>query len=113
MNNPLDRITELIKRTGDTVVVLDSAGHPAYVILAFGKYEESISSPHSVPKRGGVWGGDGHSGKDVDNHFEPASAWEPPSTAFEPMIEQNSLNVAKNQQKDEAHEEKYYFEPIS
>ena len=113
MNNPLDRIADLIKRTGDTVVVLDSAGQPAYVILAFDKYEQSVGLPPAAAKPSSRRFEEYHSGKDVDNHVDSVSHWEPPHAEFEPMISKDSLNTEKNNQKEESQEEKYYFEPIS
>lgn len=116
MANPLDRITNLIKKTGDTIVVLDSEGHPAYVVLSFDKYEKGEGmaepayqpAPVAEPQEAPAHWENQNSGEHVDN-------WYSENAKFAPISDENSLNQAEKSDKNDDHvgsEEKYYFEPI-
>lgn len=42
MPNPLEKIIDLIKKTGDNCIVLDQNGNPAYVLVDFNNYQKMI-----------------------------------------------------------------------
>ena len=45
---PFSKIIDLAKKTGDTCIVLDAAGEPAYVLLPFGVYERLAAGKAEV-----------------------------------------------------------------
>lgn len=119
MPNPLDKVIELIKQTGDNCIMLDDQGYPAYVVMSFDKYQNMAVSGNNFAK---------NSQKDVvdqvneeiaslHNDSEAHSTVE--SSDFQPVREiltpisgENSLDSAKNDIAGEKDGEKYYFEPI-
>ena len=48
MSNSLEKIIDLIKKTGDNCVVLDHEGNPAYVLMSLEDYENIVSAKSEV-----------------------------------------------------------------
>jgi hypothetical protein len=44
----LDKIIDLINKTGDSCIILDAEGNPAYVISSFGRYNDLVSGKQEV-----------------------------------------------------------------
>lgn len=103
-NNPLDKVIDLIKKTGDNCIIVDSAGNPNYVVMDFGKYQRMHQGNHHVDKYDAL----DNATMEAENASEMAKS----NQADDPFIEQNSLNEAENKADSEKTEEKYYFEPI-
>lgn len=119
MPNPLDKVIELIKQTGDNCIMLDNQGYPAYVVMSFDKYQELASSGNNLAK---------NSQKDVISQVNEelaslhddsealntieSSDFEPEQEILTPISGENSLDSAKNDIAGEKDGEKYYFEPI-
>lgn len=108
MANPLDKVINLIKKTGDNCIVLDSDGNPAYVVSSFDKYEASI-----------LGGADQDRSPKVDKKIDNTDTWNSgddnysgaENDIFGSFDEKKSLNQAENSEEDKS-EQKYYFEPI-
>ena len=126
MPNPLDKVIDLIKKTGDNCIVLDESGHPAYVVMDFDKYQGMVMAKQNVA---------GLTEDQLLNKINhDVSSWKQNSPEIEsntealvdvedvdlsgnvetltPLGEKNSLNEAKNEEDEEHQGEKYYFEPI-
>lgn len=124
MANPLEKIIDLIKQTGDNCVVLDADGNPAYVILSFEDYQKILAGKPNIAALTeeqlldkvnadiAAWKAS-HDGEEVDNWptVEPVAA--EPKKEIKPAIsEENWLNQAKISQDVEGADDKYYFEPV-
>lgn len=89
MENPLVKIAELVKATGDNCVVLDSEGNPAYVIVSFEKYQQLVENK----------------GK---NQVLPYSERLPFDTEKKANISQKNTES----EKEDVADKRYQFEPI-
>ncbi|MFA5021646.1 MAG: hypothetical protein WC508_01000 [Patescibacteria group bacterium] len=124
MPNNLEKIIDLIKKTGDNCIVLDSTGQPAYVVTTFSAYQNLVSGKNEVV---------GLSeeqllekiNRDVANwkataQEEKLNNWQALESAMAEIIkpklvakqEEKTLNQAKSSQNPGESEQKYYFEPI-
>ena len=106
----LEKIINLIKKTGDNCIILDQNGEPTYVVLDFDKYQKLISSN---PKTANL--------SDIDKTNQEIASWkaeqEPENLDNWPVPEESeegkkSLKQAKNTPDLADSKEKYYFEPI-
>lgn len=128
MQNPLNKVIDLIKKTGDNCIVLDESGNPSYVVMDFDKYQSIAVAKENVA---GLTqdqlldkiNHDVSSWKETSPEIEPEPNPEALADIEEveigenkevltPIGEENSLNKAKNEEKEEHTGEKYYFEPI-
>ncbi len=50
MNGQFKRILDLVRRTGDRMIVTDADGESAYVVMGLDQYEDLITSGHGAPK---------------------------------------------------------------
>ena len=103
-------IMELIKKTNDRCIVLDSANNSAYVILPFKEYENIVKGQVNISKLTeeellskinhdiAIW---------KANQPEEDFEWE--SSDF---LSKESENIDLKEDFFEEEEEKYYFEPI-
>ena len=137
MTNPLDQIIELIKKTGDNVIVVDSGGNPRYVVMDFKRYHRiaagrpevaGLSEEEMLSKINrdiALWKANNDESVDRFDQIETAIAQAKPVKPVdktsqnqgltELFSEENSLNLAKKEDIRENSgetEEKYYFEPI-
>lgn len=48
MNNPLNKIINLAKRTGDRVIVTDTEGSEAFVVMNLDEYEKMIGAKDEI-----------------------------------------------------------------
>jgi len=127
MPQGLEKIIQLVKKTGDNCIILDSQGNPAYVITDFDKYENLALNRSNLSKLSenelidkinndvAEW----KSGQDVDNQDN----WHSVQSAIEDIkkshgfteeieeTEEKELDLAKNDGEEET-DQKYYFEPI-
>ena len=103
-NNPLDKVIELIKKTGDNCIIVDSAGNPNYVVMDFGKYQRMHQGNHHVDRYDAL--------EDAIEEAENAPKVVESDQTGDPFVEQESLNEAENKADSDKSEEKYYFEPI-
>ncbi|MBI3291155.1 hypothetical protein HYZ76_02620 [Candidatus Falkowbacteria bacterium] len=124
MANSLAKIVELIKKTGDNCVVLDSAGNPAYAVISFDDYRslvlgkaqiKGLTEEQLLEKINfdiATW--------KESAQEESLDDWEAISSSIEdvkipdisPFLDRKSLNIDKKEQIADKPEEKYYFEPI-
>lgn len=136
MPNPLDKIVNLIKKTGDNSIILDSHGEPQYVVMSFEKYQKMVTADkdlagltesqllEKINEDVAAWrqSNAGNSEimenlselPDVNNQVTNSVL---PSAEVEKSLEspENSLNEAKNNSTTDSNdhnEDKYYFEPI-
>src|SRR3989338_1192540 len=124
MSNPLEKIIDLVKKTGDNCVVLDYQGNPTYVIMAFNNYQRLVAGQSEVSgltedqlldkinRDIANWKAT-QSTLESDNwqSFESAVS-DIKGSAPASAVDQNPLNQANNNQNSAATDEKYYFEPI-
>jgi hypothetical protein len=124
MPNSLEKIIELIKKTGDNCIVLDKDGSPAYVIVSFSDYQKIVLGKSEVAgltenellskinRDIAAWKGT-QEAENLDNWQEIESAIEGvKKISSRPTEEEKSLNQANNDQDSKDSDEKYYFEPI-
>ncbi|MDD2806921.1 MAG: hypothetical protein PHW95_00140 [Patescibacteria group bacterium] len=121
MPNSLEKIIELIKKTGDNCVVLDSSGNPAYVVLSFDDYKKLVADKseiadltedellNKINRDIAIWR--------VKQQEAETNNWEPIESLnlepkVEPSAEEKSLNKANIEEESDRNDEKYYFEPI-
>lgn len=123
MPNPLDKVINLIKRTGDNFIILDQEGEPQYVVMSFVKYQAMVTSDKNlagltqnqllekINEDVATWRQENIENSNakldkVTNTFPQKENinWAP--------SEENSLNKAEKISDDNSGGEKYYFEPI-
>jgi len=123
----LEKIIDLIKKTGDNCVVLDHEGKPAYVIMGFDDYQSLVLDKSEVASLTedellkkinrdiATW----KATQDADNldnwHTIESAVEEVTKPSFEESDDEKSLNEANsgdNSESEEDDQEKYYFEPI-
>lgn len=121
MPNSLEKIIELIKKTGDNCVVLDSSGNPAYVVLGFSQYEKLLADKSAIAELTedellnkinrdiAVWR--------AKQQEDEESNWEPIDNLngepkIEPIADEKAVNKANIAAEPDESDEKYYFEPI-
>lgn len=107
--NPLNKVIDLIKKTGDNCIVVDSTGNPIYVVMDFGKYQQMYQGNHQhnkadEPKLDVL--------EDAIKEAKNAPEMVEIDQESDPFIKKNSLNEDKNTVDSGKTEEKYYFEPI-
>ena len=114
----LEKIIELLKKTGDKRIVLDEKGNPVYVLLGFKDYQKLISektlgsevlSPDPIDLEGN---NDDISAWQQADKEENLDNWQDLASVSSDTSDEKSLNEADNSQKDADSEQKYYFEPI-
>lgn len=136
MANSLDKIVELIKKTGDNCIILDALGNPSYVVMDLEKYQKLLLSG---PAKSSVIGLTENEllnkinndiatwktsvGQDNLDFEDLVKIMEKPEKSSDgvtvdkiaskndPFYSEKSLNEAKKEEKVVT-EEKYYFEPI-
>ena len=130
MSNPLEKILALIKHTGDNCIVVDADGNPVYAVMDFAKYEKLYGHVAQAKSDSVVgltedqllakinqdiadWKASTDSTDSANLDTVDSMMREAKSTLkTESIIEEKSLNQAKNSQDSGKPEEKYYFEPI-
>ena len=136
MSSNFDKIINLVKKTGDNCIVVDSAGNPQYVLVNFDKYQV-MAENSAIPVKSTVAGltenellnkinndiaewkaSVGQENLDFENLVKvmdkPVLTQDFPKSmpADDPFLEKKSLNLEKNNEDFSRPEEKYYFEPI-
>jgi len=125
MSNPLIKIIDLIKKTGDNCVVLDAAGNPAFVVLSFEGYQKirigksdvaALTEEQLLNKVNAdiaAWKVS-HENEELDNWpcVEPVPVIKEKEDKKLDNHEEIGLNQAKISHDVESAEDKYYFEPI-
>jgi len=132
MTDSFEKIINLIKRTGDNCIVLDSSGQPAYVVMGFNRYQSMIEGQSNITELSkdefldkinhdiALWKSSTDE-QNLDNISAIEAAMEEAKKSEadsedDPFSTKNSLNQAKNksesQDLEKDSEEKYYFEPI-
>ena len=122
MSNPLPKIIELIKQTGDNCIVLDHEGNPAYVLMTLTDYQKMIVARAEVAglteeelidkinRDVASW--------KVSAQQEEIDNWQAVETAIDSIKDENLKNSLNKAQKNEAakietdREDRYYFEPV-
>jgi len=131
----LEKIIDLIKKTGDNCVVLDHDGKPAYVIMSFDDYQSLVLNKSEVAsltedellrkinRDVATW----KATQDADNLDNwPAltqrgkqtiestieEVAKPSSEVFNDEKSLNGANIENDSESDKNGQEKYYFEPI-
>ena len=113
------KIIELIKKTGDTCVVLDASGEPAYVVLPFRVYERLAAGKADVAgmtedellekinRDIALW-------RSSSQEAGSATTWPTPATTSETAadVDKKSLNKANSETEGKDGNGQYYFEPI-
>jgi len=114
MAKSIEKIIDLIKKTGDKCIILDAEGQPQYVIMSFDDYEKLISAKMEVA---GLTEDEllDKINRDIANwksgqEEEKINNWQPveETPKKEVKIDDSSLNLEKKEDK----EDKYDFEPI-
>lgn len=120
MSKSMEKVINLIKRTGDKCIILDSDGEPEYVAMSFRDYEKLILGNPDIGKLSeeemlekinrdiAVWQASSKDDnlRDFTSLEEAIKGVKKPEETVE--LEENSLNQAK----DQLEKDKYYFEPI-
>lgn len=124
MFNPLDKIIDLIKKTGDNCIVLDDQGYPVYVVLSFKSYQNLIDSRTDIAGLTedqlldkinhdiALWKSSTDEYNLANLETLEEAVKEVKKSSDDPFISEDSLNLAENEDKSDKTEEKYYFEPI-
>ncbi|MBP6942910.1 MAG: hypothetical protein KBB55_02585 [Candidatus Buchananbacteria bacterium] len=125
----LDRIINLIKKTGDKVIVVDEQGNPSYTLMALADYEQLVLGKSEVyglteeeliakiNRDIAVWKdahGDGDLERDVEDldFADSLSDIGTPAAELAREMAQGSdfrFNLADSEAIEEDH---YYFEPV-
>ena len=124
MTNSIEKIIDLIKKTGDKCIVLDSNGEPAFVAMRFTEYENLIENTPSISDLSeeqllekinhdiAIWKNN-QKDQEISNLDTAESVFEEVMSDEDKVeIEDNSLNEAKKQDSSKDFEDTYYFEPI-
>lgn len=116
----LEKIIELIKRTGDRCIIIDSHGNPAYVALSFDEYNKLIAGSSNLAELSedemldkinrdvATWRASQQEQQLKDWDSLENAIQETKGGKTEVQEAENSLNKEENQDK----ENQYYFEPI-
>lgn len=134
MANPLDQITDLINKTGDNAIILDSSGNPRYVVIDFSNYAYLVSGRPEIASLTeaemlakinrdiAIWKANNDENvskfEEIEQAVKQVSAGknsQGESGLTPAFSDNNSLNLAKKQEESVdtgETEEKYYFEPI-
>lgn len=113
------KILDLVNKTGDTCVVLDASGEPAYVVLPFRVYERLAAGKADVAgmtedellekinRDIALW-------RSSSQEAESTTAWPTPTTSSESGadIDKKPLNKANSEPGENDGNGQYYFEPI-
>jgi len=97
MNFNWEKIFQLVKRTGDKLIVCDSATDAAVVVMDLEKYEKLLARAE--------WGGD--DGADVD--FADVDEVSPSET----RLAEDSFVVEDEGNDKDAGDDLYYLEPVA
>ncbi len=128
MSNSIEKVIELIKKTGDKCIILDAEGNPQYVAMRFKDYEKIVYGNFDVKgltedelierinRSIATWRAtqtesrlkDWEPSEEVVKEIPGLTPANDQNLAKNPEIASDSLNQAKN---DDS-EGKYYFEPI-
>lgn len=123
----LEKIINLIKRTGDNCIVLDHEGNPAYVLMSLEDYESIVSAKSEVATLSedellnkinrdiATWKANQETDDSNNWSVLEDAVEEVKKPLFRSSYEEKSLNEANTEEvaeKDENSQEKYYFEPI-
>ena len=118
-STPFSKIIDLVKKTGDTCIVLDVTGEPAYVLMPFGMYERLAAGRADVTgmtedqllekinRDIALWKS---SSQEAENNID----WLPGATPVETEVKsvEKPLNEAKSEPDGRTENQQYYFEPI-
>ncbi|MBU1164687.1 hypothetical protein KKA15_03945 [Patescibacteria group bacterium] len=102
----IEKIIELIQKTGDRCVVVDKTGNPSYVILSFGAYERLLEGKNDVSSL--------TEEELLEKINRDVANWK--LNQDEAKVEEfDNLEMAMKQEstnEETETEEKYYFEPV-
>ena len=136
MENHLKRVLNLVRKTGDTMVVVDKDGNDSFVVMDLDRYEMLLDAQIQTESEGkpavgaNIWdvmqeAGDEGETWDIDQLNEEEFAdLEKQYQAFarghveetQKFQKQEEIpdveNVAKNSDEDEYGEEQFYLEPV-
>lgn len=119
VSTPFSKIIDLVKKTGDTCIVLDAAGEPAYVLLPFGMYERLAAGKADVTgmtedqllekinRDIALWKSNNQETENTDDWLLDVS-----SVESEVKNTDKSLNKANLKVSERNENQQYYFEPI-
>jgi len=124
MANPLEKIIDLIKKTGDNCIVLDALGNPAYVVVDFADYQNLILGKAEVSGLSEEQLLD-KINRDVANwkassQAEKLNNWQAVESSIAEISKskparasiEKPLNLVNNTPEKPTEDQKYYFEPI-
>ena len=114
MNNQLKRIIELAKKTGDRLIITDSEGQNAFVVMNLDEYEGMIDKPAFIESTETI-------PESVQEANSDVSAWKSSAEEVEEVKpegnqtnfyeqEPESSNIGQNT--DIEDDERFYFEPV-
>ena len=129
MSHSLEKIIELINKTGDNCVVLDVKGNPAYVVMTFDNYNRVVSNKaelsqltedellNKINRDVATWKASQDSDSidnwsSIEELLKDSTQKEPELVEIDPFEGDNSLNQAKKDESVDQVEDQYYFEPI-
>lgn len=118
-STPFSKIIDLVKKTGDTCIVLDATGEPSYVLLPFGVYERLAAGKADVAgmtedqllekinRDIALW-------KSSNQEAENSAYWLLNATPIETEAKntEKPLNKANFETGGRGENQQYYFEPI-
>jgi hypothetical protein len=122
MPSSLEKIINLVKKTGNDCIVLNQNGDPAFVLMNFDKYQKlALGSDISglseeqlldkVNQEIALWKA-ANQDKDLEEWPE-ATEKTPEKPSEKPVMEeQNSLISAKNKEDEIKSAQDYFFEPV-
>lgn len=139
MEQHLKRILELVRKTGDTVIVVEKEGETAFVVMDIDKYENLLGgkggvepTSSEVAPRKAIWDmmqGAGSEGAtwnidqlneqelvDLEKQYREFAARQVAEaveqSAVAPQKEQEKQVNSQEKRKDEFGEEQFYLEPV-
>jgi len=133
MSNSIEKIIELINKTGDKCIVLDSKGNPAYVAMTFEDYEKLVLNKtdikgltedqlvEKINQDVASWKANQRQEEEPDNWqslgevIKEVRISRQKAESSESEIEEDLSETDENspkQAKNGETEDKYYFEPI-
>ena len=99
----IKKLINLIEKTGDRCVVVDTQGNPEFVIMSFSAYEKVIDGNHNIK--------DLSEEELLEKINCEVATWRESQNKVK-LQEFDTLEEALKEEKEEPSEEKYYFEPV-